>query len=122
MNETTETETDPNEPLWSVLDLVTRHQQADRDFVQSITDSIIIDAKARGDAITDGVIAALDTEVWGGTTAQYDDTLRRVAAALHPPTVVLDRYKARAERWLRDPAGDHDEPIILADRKFGGDC
>jgi len=78
----------PDDSSVLIASLVARSMDSNFEIMRQLYDG----AEARLRAVVNEVRAALDASEWGGTTAQYEWTLRRVEAALTPPHEVLDFY------------------------------
>ncbi len=67
----------------------------------SIRNCLIAANKADADAVFFGVRHALNAIPNGGTTAEYERGLERIANALYPHPRIRDFYLERAERWIQ---------------------
>lgn len=90
------------------VDLLARLMQANHDSVTHIYKDMVVAYKAEADALREGVEAALQTAVYGGTTAEYEQVLVRVGNAMYPSPQKMQAYRARAEAFVRgEPESVH---------------
>lgn len=82
---------------YAILDMIARHQQAEREHAAAIVEHMLTAAQADLLAIRHGVRAAMTTYAWGGTTRQYEETLQGVVDA------VRGNHEARA--WYNAKIG-----------------
>lgn len=71
-----------DEAAAAVLSSILRHQESDREMFADLLQSAHDHDRAEALALRHGVTAALASAPWGGTTATYEQTLGRIAAAV----------------------------------------
>lgn len=90
------------------VDLLARLMQSNHDHVTHIYKELLVAYKAEAEALREGVEAALQTAVYGGTTAEYEQVLARVGNAMYPSPERMAAYRARAEAFVRgEPESVH---------------
>lgn len=72
-----------DEPASELISAIFAHQAADAAFYQDIMDAFADRDRATINFMRHGIAAALATNEFGGTTAQYEATLDRIEAVLN---------------------------------------
>lgn len=77
-----------------LLSAIGRQMERDAEHRQNFLDRIHNEAKAEALALRHGVMHALETVTYGGTTAQYEDCLQEIQLALD-----VSRFDGPVKRW-----------------------
>lgn len=110
--------TDTDDIPREAFDLITQIMQSNSDHLVGLYRDLLVAEKAKLDMTRDLLARALNNAEWGGTTAQYEETLAKCRLALYPPYGVEDKYRERARKYVNGEPG-WDAPIIDTQRPGG---